>query len=603
MACADTALMIIKFPNIGDEEQAKLLFFRGYSVAEISRGLDIPYSTVDSWRKRYKWDKAPVVKRVRAEASARLAQLIAKEDKGDKDYREMDELGKVMERMARVEKYQRSGNEADVNPNVKNRQAGRQKAQKKKKEALKSQLIFSDDEIKELEQAFIDQCYPHQLEWWEQSKKYEMRQYLKSRQIGATYTFAIEALMHALKFKKNQIFISASRNQANVFRSNIVAFVERVLGFTLKGEHLKLGAGVELRFLGTNSNTAQSYSGDVYFDEVFWIPNFNKIQKVASGMTTLDDRRVTYFSTPSSTQHEAYPLWTGDAFNVGRSKAEKIHLDVSHAALKDGRLCEDGFFRQVITIDDAIDKGYDLVTLKKLQLKFPPTIFDNLFRCIFVNDMDSVFKTNELMRCMIDSVETWADFHPFDARPLGDTPVWIGYDPSRSQDDASLVVVAPPIANGAPFRVVEKESFTGLDFDKQAAKIKQYTQVYNVQYIGIDSTGIGQAVFDLVQKFYPQVRRIIYNVEQKNQMVLKAKQLISAARIQWDASWYDLTGAFLTIHQAPTGSGRQITYKASRTAESGHADLAWALMHALINDPLGGIEDIGSGRKSKLIEC
>lgn len=72
-------------------------------------------------------------------------------------------------------------------------------------------------------------------------------------------------------------------------------------------------------------------------------------------------------------------------------------------------------------------------------------------------------------------------------------------------------------------------------------------------------------------------------------MVLKAKQLIHHGRLQWDAGWTDIAHAFLTIHQAQTGSGRQVTYKASRTATTGHADLAWATMHALINDPLGEI--------------
>ena len=67
---------------------------------------------------------------------------------------------------------------------------------------------------------------------------------------------------------------------------------------------------------------------------------------------------------------------------------------------------------------------------------------------------------------------------------------------------------------------------------------------------------------------------------------------------QWDNGWTDIAHAFLTIHQAQTGSGRQVTYKASRTATTGHADLAWATMHALINDPLGQIDEAGfSGRR------
>lgn len=590
--------MIIEYPDIGNREQAKLLYFRGYTVAEIARALDLPYTTVDNWSKKERWKDAPVVRRIRGSAAARLAQLIAKEDKTEGDYREIDEIGKTLERMARVEKYQRTGNEADVNPKVANRATGRAKRQKEKRQSLRSALIFSDSDIAALEAAFHEESYAHQRLWYEQSQQYGMRQYLKSRQIGATYHFAREALMHALTTRKNQIFLSASRNQANVFRTNIIAFVEKVLGHTLKGERLKLGAGVELIFLGTNSHTVQSYSGDLYVDEYFWIPKFDKIQHVASGMTTLDDRRSTYFSTPSSTQHDAYPMWTGTKYNEGRPKKEHIRLDLSHHALKDGQLCADGYFRQIVTIDDAIARGYSLVTLEKLQRKFPPAQFDNLFRARFVNDIDSVFKTAELMRCLIDPVTAWRDFSPFAARPLGGQPVWIGYDPSRTRDDASLVVVAPPQVEGAPFRVVAKAGFNGLDFDAQAEKIRAFTECYNVAYIGIDATGIGLAVYDLVRRFFPRTRKIVYNVDEKNQMVLKAKQLIASARVQWDSGWHDLTGAFLTIHQSPTGSGGRITYKASRTATTGHADLAWALMHALINDPLGAFGQVGNPRKT-----
>ncbi|ENG68072.1 putative large terminase subunit [Escherichia coli p0305293.4] len=38
--------------------------------------------------------------------------------------------------------------------------------------------------------------------------------------------------------------------------------------------------------------------------------------------------------------------------------------------------------------------------------------------------------------------------------------------------------------------------------------------------------------------------------------------------------------------QDHTSSGRSATYEASRSEEASHADLAWATMHALLNEPL-----------------
>ena len=255
---------------------AKLMYWRGYGCAEISRQLDVPISTVVSWRDRDKWDKTSVARRINEQVDMRLSMLVAKE-----------------------------GNEADLNPNVERRSKKHRERAKEQSNAPK----ISTDEVEELRRAFLANIYPHQRAWYEHSKRYEMRQYVKSRQIGATYYFAQEALITALTTGKNQIFISASKSQAHVFKSNIVAFVEKTIGKTLRGDHIKLGPETTLYFLGTNSNTAQSYSGDLYVDEYFWIPQFAKIQHVASGMTVHDDRRITYFSTPRVDQNLSISIW------------------------------------------------------------------------------------------------------------------------------------------------------------------------------------------------------------------------------------------------------------------------------------------------------
>ena len=70
---------------------------------------------------------------------------------------------------------------------------------------------------------------------------------------------------------------------------------------------------------------------------------------------------------------------------------------------------------------------------------------------------------------------------------LGD----LGYDPSRTRDDATCVVIAPPLENGGKFRILEKHSWRGQSFKYQAEQVKKLTERFNVQHIGIDTTGIG----------------------------------------------------------------------------------------------------------------
>lgn len=561
--------------------QAALLYWQGFSPRQIAETLGQKIPTVNSWKRRDKWDDIHPISRVETSIESRLIQLIAKPKKDGGDYKEIDLLGRQIERLARVNRYSQTGNEADLNPNVRNRNKGERKAPKKN--------YFSEEAIEKLKSIFFEQSFGYQLGWHEAGLKYRIRDILKSRQIGATFYFSRESLLRALDTGHNQIFLSASKTQAYVFREYIIQFA-RLVDVELTGDPIVLGNnGAKLIFLGTNSNTAQSHNGDLLVDEIFWIPNFQKLRKVASGMASQKHLRTTYFSTPSTLAHGAYPFWSGELFNKGRSSAaERVDIDISHAALAKGALCADGQWRQIVTIEDALAGGCDLFDLDTLKRENSAEDFRNLFMCEFVDDKASVFPFEELQACMVDSRLEWEDFIQIDQhpRPFGYRPVWIGYDPSNTGDSAGCVVMAPPAVPGGKFRILERYQWKGMDFATQAESIKALTEKYVVEYIGIDATGIGQGVYQLVRNFFPAVREIRYSAEVKTNMVLKAKDLITTGRLEYDIAYTDITLSFMAIRKTMTASGRGMTYVASRSEEVSHADIAWAAMHAMINEPL-----------------
>ncbi|HBB7924340.1 TPA: terminase family protein, partial [Escherichia coli] len=124
--------------------------------------------------------------------------------------------------------------------------------------------------------------YAYQLHCRENRHR-ERRFILKSRQIGMTWYFAWEAFEDAVVTGDNQIFFSASRVQAEIFREYIINFALQ-FGITLTGKHIRLSNGAMLRFLSTNASTAQGFNGHLYGDEVFWIPKFTRLHEVASAM-------------------------------------------------------------------------------------------------------------------------------------------------------------------------------------------------------------------------------------------------------------------------------------------------------------------------------
>lgn len=557
---------------------ARHLYWQGWRLSSIAEFLTTPRSTLQGWKDAEKWEDAQPIQRVEGALECRLVQLIAKDGKTGGDFKEIDLLGRQVERLARVRKYDQTGKEADLNPEIERRNSGPKKKPKRN--------FFTEDQIGEVQAAFRDSLFGHQKIWLRNGER--TRMILKSRQIGATWYFAREALCDALATGRNQIFLSASKAQAHIFKQYIQQFANEACGVTLSGDPIVLDNGAELHFLGTNARTAQGYHGNFYFDEFFWTHRFEELNKVASGMAMHKQWRKTYFSTPSSIQHEAYALWSGARFNKRRPKNERISLDLTHERLAGGFTGEDRVWRNIVNILDAAAGGCDLFDIDELRLEYSTEEFENLLMCGFIDDTQSVFPMAELQKCMVDSWVDWEDYKPFTARPYGYRAVWVGYDPSHTGDTAGCVVLAAPLTPGGKFRVLERHQWRGLDFEAQAEAIRQITLRFNVQHIGIDTTGLGQGVYQLVSKFFPAAQSINYSVEVKTRLVLKAKSVISKGRLEFDAGAVDLAHAFLAIRRALTASGRNVTFESGRSDDTGHADLAWACMHALDNEPLEG---------------
>jgi uncharacterized protein YjcR len=586
---------------VAKRTMARSLFWRGWTIQQVAEEIGVPYHTVYSWKARHKWDDAPAIQRAEEGTLERYLTLMAKENKTGGDFKEIDLLGRQFERLARVARYADGGNEADLNP----ARSNGAKATNAKKEKTKN--LITRDMLARLRADLDDGLFGHQ-EAWQATTSQRTRMILKSRQIGATWYFARERLLVALETGKSQIFISASRAQANIFRNYIIQWVQKVCGIALAGDPMVIQRGededgealeaVTLYFLGTNYRTAQGYTGDVIIDECFWIYGFEELFKVASAIATHEHFTRTLFSTPSTLAHEAYPMWTGERVNKRRAKADRLKIDVSHEALKRGALGPDAIWRQIVTVYDAVEGGFNLVNVEGLQLEYATDEFDNLFRCIFLDDSQSMFPFQAMRRCMVDSWDTWRDYQPYALRPY-EGEVWLGYDPNASEsatgDDAALVAIAAPTKPGGKFRILEKKRLKGKQFDEQADAIKEMCGKYTVIKIGIDVTGAGKAVHQLVAKWFPTAHPITYSVQTKTAMVLKAKNVVTAGRLEFDAGWLDMMAAFMAIRPEITKGGTQVTYVASRSGGVGHADLAWATMHALFFEPLDINEPVGGG--------
>ncbi|HEI8721977.1 TPA: terminase family protein [Serratia marcescens] len=566
---------------------ARSLYLKHWTPKEIANELNLPNARIIYyWATKWSWADMLSHESIEETINRRIQVLTHRDGKTELEHKELDSLiahhCKLRIQQAKhAEKLAAAASQGNGDYSAAG--DGGQDGGKKKRKYRKNDISALTQEDFD---AFADEHLFGYQKHLRLNITQQIRNILKSRQIGATWYFAFEALENAVMTGDPQIFLSASRPQAEVFRSYIVNIAEQYFGVTLTGNPIRLSNGAELRFLSTNSNTAQSYSGHLYVDEYFWIQNFARLNEVASAMATHDRWRTTYFSTPSSKTHQAYPFWTGEDWKRGDAKRKKVEFPTFKELRDGGRLCPDEQWRYVITMEDAIAGGFNLASIDKLRNKYNRDTFNMLYMCVFVDSGDSVFRFNELERCGVE-VSLWQDHDPTAARPFGNREVWAGFDPARSGDTSTFVIIAPPLYEGERFRVLATFYWQGMNWKHQANQIKALFERYNMTHIGIDITGIGSGVFEMVQGFaMRQAVAIHYGLESKTRLVLKMVDVVESQRIEWDSEQKEIPASFLAIRRTSTTKGNSMTFVADRTQETGHADVFFAIAHAVDNEPL-----------------
>ena len=578
-------------------EAAKRLYLRHWTPDEIRSELNLPNTRVIYyWSDKYNWRDLLREEEVDEAIARRIVMLT---DINEKSGMQIKELDMLIEKHVKLKKQRadlaRKAAQGEDSTNTSNKNGQSKVANKDgnhTKGNAKNNGRKKKNDVSHLTQEDFAVWYDSLFEYQKTMHKnlhQRIRNILKSRQVGATYYFSGEAFESAVLTGDPQIFLSASRAQAEVFRTYIVAIAHEFFEIELTGNPIVLNTAhgaAELRFLSTNGKTAQSYHGHVYVDEYFWIGKFDQLNKVASAMAAHKHWRKTYFSTPSTKAHPAYTFWTGDHWKNGNATREDIEFPTFDEMRDNGRLCPDKQWRYVVTLLDAQRGGCDLFDIDELRDEYNTDEFNNLFMCIFIDDADGVFKFSDLEKCMVDA-SRWQDYKPNNAQPFGNREVWLGYDPARTRDNATLVVVAPGEKKGEKFRILEKHYWRGLNFSHHVSEIQKIYAKYRVTYIGVDTTGIGAGVFDSISTLYPrEATAIHYSVGSKTRLVLKMIDVIEGNRLEWDASNKDIAMSCLSIRRTTTDTGGAITFKASRDNTTGHADVFFAIAHAVINEPL-----------------
>ncbi|MCX4043035.1 terminase family protein, partial [Aeromonas hydrophila] len=291
-------------------QTAKRLYLRHWSAREIKEELGLgSVRVVYLWAEKYGWTELLSDEALEDAITRRYQALAAKPKKNHADLAEMDRLishhvalkaeaVKLAEREQAL-KARRQATPPDEASEVGEHEGRRQRGESKPKKGGKKTKNWVNDLGPEDFEEWLASLFPHQLYVREVKNDPTIprtRNILKSRQIGMTYYFAGEALEDAILTGGNQVFLSATRAQAEIFRSYIINIARKFLGVELTGNPIVLSNGAQLVFCSTSANSAQGYTGNFYADEYFWIKNFKAVTDVATGMGSQSHWRKTFFS-------------------------------------------------------------------------------------------------------------------------------------------------------------------------------------------------------------------------------------------------------------------------------------------------------------------
>jgi uncharacterized protein YjcR len=587
--------------------RARELWFLNYTAKQICEELKtLSTGTVYYWADKFDWDQDKPKIGIPEQNTRRYIELLNQKKKTATELQEMEFLGgQILKYEDQAHKHRLETEKAKekskgcVTGYLKSEgvETDRTELRKKDRKRKKNEVgHLSEEDF----QNFFDgvtedgkpNMYKHQRILHDamlDPETYRTIFCLKPRQVGGTYGIAATQFYRAAIRGESTSFISATKAQAEVFKSYIAAIAMKHFNVEISGNPARITRdGVpfaELHYLSPNSN-AQSRAGHVVFDEVFWTARFKKMEELAKPMSTQKQYSRIYISTPSTISHDAYAYWDGSWYNEPRHAKDRVKVDVSDwDKLKGGIMCEDGVWRYAYTIHDAVDWGFDLTDVEQIRQETDPHMFPCLYECRFIDDRESVFKLKDILACGVDT-STWKEFDKNAARPYGNLPVTSGYDPAGNGDNASFPILSKPRDKSEKFRLLVKRQWQGVSPVVQAEDIKHELARFNMENMMIDATGAGALVAPYIEVIYPTLEKMDYRPEQKCLMVMKAKSVIQQKRFEYDENDKNLALSFMTVRQGVTEKTQQITYYSTRSKAVGHGDDAWGTMMAMMCEPV-----------------
>lgn len=389
--------------------------------------------------------------------------------------------------------------------------------------------------------------YPFQLKFLGDSSRWRIAN--KSRQIGFSYTIALDAVSGALIRERNQLIVSASRMNAEIVMDYVRGHLENMelLPSTDKEGFIELPNGKHIRVCSTNWRTARGFNGDVYLDEFAFTIRDKEIWRAMVPSITAVGGRVTITSTPKSRIDKFWQIYSG--------KSSK-------------------WSKHCVTIHDAIADGFP-VDIEELRELFDPEEFAQAYECIPLDTAESYIPYNLIEPCLYDfGSEAFAHLL-INPSTLEKRNFVYGVDIGRTKDETAI---AETFMADLITWCTKIMSWQKVPFREQKERLAELLAQTNTQLMAIDKGGIGMNLHEDLAYLYPsKVRGVSFAPAVKERLAKAVKIAFEEkkVRIPNDPS---LVSHILSIKRT---ANRTSAFTFNSESSEHHGDKFWALALAL----------------------
>jgi phage FluMu gp28-like protein len=415
----------------------------------------------------------------------------------------------------------------------------------------------------------------YQLRFLQNSSKF--RWVIKSRQIGFSFLFALEALVRChLRAKHTAIFVSYNLDDAKekilvarqvheelplAYQKRLIVDSKTELAFENNGQRKTVS-----RILSNPSKAPRGKHGDVYLDELAHYVNDREVYKGSTAIILRSNGQLTGASTPLGRRGIFWEIAT-----------EEMKKYPHHSRMIVPWWQCNFFCRDVKTAAEEAPGMPTEEAVRRFGMPALIEVFDSMalddfeqeFCCKFLDETFSFYPYELILPACQDDlivVEEPSSMRRSNGR------LTAGFDVGRTKDRSELSIFED--YSGRKWCRLLK-SFEGVPFQVQEDELRRLLNNYPIARFSIDRSGIGMHLAENLSRDFPDVvEEVQFTNENKERLAMDFKIQLQQDNIVLPKN-RDLVSQIHSIKRSVTPSGK-ISYDADRTAKGGHADRFWA---------------------------